>query len=252
MKILLIEDETESAKNLVWLTRKIEPQAQIAGILESVEAGIDWLTAQPQPDLIISDIQLADGNTFDIFKNIKPQCPVIFTTAYDAYAIKSFEVNSIDYLLKPISEAALQKAFDKYKSLKKNDLSDKFTNFIQQFSQTPKTYRQSFLVRFREKLLPVKTESFSFFYIKDGLVYGKTLDNNTYLIEEKLEDLDTQLSPTQFFRANRQYIVSRDAITEIDFYFNGRLSLKTKPSSSENILISKERVPVFRKWFEAV
>jgi two-component system, LytTR family, response regulator LytT len=251
MKILIIEDETEAAKNLMWLLKNIEPQAEIVGILETVSEGITWLETQPHPDLIISDIQLADGNSFEIYKHIKPKCAVIFATAFDEYAIQAFEVNSIDYLLKPINQQSLNKAIEKYKSLKINWMPDKLSDMMQLLQQ-PKTYRKSFLVRFRDKMLPLKIEAFSFFYIKEGLVYGKTFDDNQYIIEEKLEDLETQLTPAQFFRANRQYIVSRDAIQAVDFYFNGRLSLKTHPLASEHILISKERIPVFKKWFEAV
>lgn len=252
MKILIIEDEIEAAKNIIWLLKNIEPQAEILATIDTVAEGIIWLTNNPQPDLIIADIQLADGNSFEIFEQSKPTCPVIFTTAHNEYAIQSFEVHSIDYLSKPISLGHLDKAMQKYKSLTINALPNNIVEILQQFSHQPKTYRQSFLVRYREKILPIKTESFSYFYIKDSIVYGKTLDDNQYVIESKMEDLELQLNPSQFFRANRQYIVSRDAIREIDFYFNGRLSLKIKPALTEHILISKERIPVFKKWFEAI
>jgi two-component system, LytTR family, response regulator LytT len=254
MKILIIEDETEAAKHLTWLLQKIEPTAAIVGTIESVSDGIAWLNTEPMPDLIVSDIQLADGISFGIFEQVRVTCPVIFTTAYDAYALRAFEVHSIDYLLKPISETALRGAVEKYKSLTNNVLhqfSERLGNLIQQNKQnTPPQYRRSFLVRFREKMLPVKTESFAYFFTKNELVYGCVTDGTLYNIENTLEELENSLDPTLFFRANRQFIVNREAINEVEFYFNGRLSIKTQPLAAEKILVSKERVPVFRRWFE--
>jgi two-component system, LytTR family, response regulator LytT len=255
MNILLIEDETEAAKNIRWLIERIEPAATIVAVIETVVEGIEWLKTKPNPDLIISDIQLADGNSFEIFDEIKPKCPVIFTTAFNQFAIQSFEVHSIDYLLKPISEAALAKAINKYKSLNISTLNTfqaQLEQFLIQQNTTPKNYRKSFLIRFRDKIIPLKTDDFAYFMTKDGLVYGLTQNDKKYIIENTLEELENQLNPEDFFRANRQFIVSRDAIVEVEFYFNGRLLLKTQPNSEENILVSKERVPVFRRWFEAV
>lgn len=255
MTVLIIEDEVEAAKNMAWLLLKIEPTARIVGTIESVEEGIAWFKTHPTPDLVLSDIQLADGVSFRIFEQVKVTCPVIFTTAFDSYALQAFQVHSIDYLLKPITETALRVAIDKYKTLNHNLLqqfSERFSNLIQQTQKPTPSYRRSFLVRFRDKMLPIKTEAFTYFFTKDGLVYGCVREGNIYNIENTLEELEDTLDPTQFFRANRQFIVSREAIHEVDFYFNGRLSLKTQPLPTEKILVSKERVPVFRKWFEAV
>jgi two-component system, LytTR family, response regulator LytT len=255
MNILVIEDEIEATKNILWLLQKTEPSAIVVGTIETVSEGIEWLKNNPQPDLIISDIQLADGISFEIFDEVKVQCPIIFATAYNEYALKAFEVHSIDYLLKPIDEKAIIKAFEKYKTLKINSfeyISEKIGNIFRQNPTTEPSYRKSFLVRYREKMLPIKTESFTCSQTKEGLVYGKTMDDKSYVIENTLEELELQLPPNNFFRANRQFIVSRESIVEIEFYFNGRLLLKTKPVSSENILISKERVPVFKKWFEGL
>jgi two-component system, LytTR family, response regulator LytT len=253
MKILIIEDEFEAAKHITWLLKQIEPTVQIVGTLESVNDAVDWLNNQEMPDLILSDIQLADGIAFRIFEQVKVTSPVIFTTAFDAFALQAFQVHSIDYLLKPISEAALRGAIEKYKSLNDNLLqqfNSRFAELIQQVTKPAPIYRRSFLVHFRDKMLPIKTESFAYFYTKDGLVYGCILEHEQYNIENTLEELEEKLDPKQFFRANRQYIVAREAIQEIEFYFNGRLLLKTQPVAAEKILISKERVPVFRRWFE--
>jgi two-component system, LytTR family, response regulator LytT len=255
MKVLIIEDEWEAAKNIKWLLQKTAPECTVLETIETVKEGIEWLTTNPQPDLIISDIQLADGNSFDIYRQVSVKCPVIFTTAFDEYAIQSFKVHSIDYLLKPITEDGFRTAIEKYKSLNTNTLhqfSDKLNDFIHTHKQAAPSYRKSFLVRYRDKMLPLKTEDFAFFYTKDSLVYGVTKEDKTYNIENTLEELEEKLDPTLFFRANRQFIVSRDVLTEIEFYFNGRLSLKTQPVAFDKILVSKERVPVFRKWFEVV
>lgn len=255
MNILIIEDEIEATKNLLWLLNKTLPDATILATIDAVSEGIQWLKTNPMPDLIISDIQLADGNSFEIFEQVKVSCPVIFATAFDEYALKAFEVHSIDYLLKPIDLKQMERAINKFNSLNINSIekySENISTLIKSSINSQKQYRQSFLVRYREKMLPIKTEFFAYFYTKEGLVYGKTNDDKTYNIELTLEELDLQLPPSVFFRANRQYIISREAVIEIEFYFNGRLLLKTKPHSSENILISKERVPVFKKWFEAI
>ncbi len=253
MKVLIIEDEIEAAKNIQWLLNKVEPNATIVGTIETVVEGIMWLKNNSLPDLIISDIQLADGISFEIFIEVKIHCPVIFTTAYNEYALKAFEVHSIDYLLKPIDEKAMERAMEKFKSLKfssYNVISDKINELFKQNTIPQRNYRQSFLVRFREKMLPIKTEKFAYFQTKEGLVYGKTFDGNSYIIDFTLEELEQQIQPQLFFRANRQFIVNREIIHEIEFYFNGRMLLKTMSISEEPILISKERVPVFKKWFE--
>jgi two-component system, LytTR family, response regulator LytT len=255
MTILIIEDELEADKNLRRLIKNIEPTATILTTIDTVSEGIEWLNTQPHPDLILSDIQLSDGNSFEIFDTVKTQSPVIFVTAYDEYAIKAFSVHSIDYLLKPIGEPALRTAIEKYKSLKINNLSrleDTIQNLFQQHRSSQKTYRRSFLVRYRDKMLPIKTEDFAFFYTKDDIVYGVTRDDKTYTIENSLEELEDKLDPIQFFRANRQFIVSRDALKEVAFYFTGRLSLKMQPLAFDKILVSKERVPVFKRWFEVI
>jgi two-component system, LytTR family, response regulator LytT len=253
MKILILEDETEAAENLQRLVQRLEPGAKVVGVLDTVLQSIAWLKSAEQPDLVFSDIQLADGHSFEVFEEVPIQCPVIFTTAYDEYAIKAFQVNSIDYLLKPVSENALGKALKKFRDLKNqfpDSVLEKMNHFFQN-NKPAKNYRRSFLVRFRDKILPVKVEDFAFFYVKDGLVYGHTLQNQTYHIENTLEELERQLAPDLFFRANRQFIVFREAISEISLYFNGRLLLKTHPSSTESILVSKERAPLFKIWMEA-
>ncbi len=255
MKVLIIEDELEAAKNIAWLLTKTEPTTQIVGSIESIEDGVAWFKTQPMPDLVLSDIQLSDGLSFRIFEQIRVTCPVIFTTAFDTYALQAFQVHSIDYLLKPITETALRAALEKYKSLNNNLLqqfSERLADLIQQTQKPTRTYRRSFLVRYRDKMLPIKTESFSYFFTKDGLVYGCVREGSIYNIENSLEELEEKLDPSLFFRANRQFIVARDAIHEVEFYFTGRLSLKTQPLAAEKILISKERIPIFKKWFESV
>jgi two-component system, LytTR family, response regulator LytT len=255
MKVLILEDEIEATKNIIWLLKKIVPQVQILDSIESVAEGIDWLNTYSMPDLILSDIHLADGLSFHIFEQTKVTCPVIFTTAFDAYALQAFQVYSIDYLLKPLAEADLRKAIEKYNTLNNSILqqfTERFSDLIQQVTKPAPVYRKSFLVRFRDKILPIKTESFAYFFTKEDVVYGCISEGVQYVVENTLEELEEKLNPSLFFRANRQYIVSREAILEIEYYFNGRLSLLTKPLVLEKILISKERVPIFKLWFEVV
>jgi two-component system, LytTR family, response regulator LytT len=255
MKILLIEDETAAAKNLIWMLNSLESSAEILGVVESVAEGLQWFAENPPPHLIISDIQLADGNSFELFQLIKPTCPVIFTTAFDEFALRSFEVFSIEYLLKPIQQEALERAIRKYKTLTTSQFdatSKQLVGFLQQINQQKRHFRKSFLVRWRDKFIPIKTEEFALFHIKEGLVFGKTYDDKNYALEATLEEIEAELDPTEFFRANRQFVVARQSILEIELYFNGRLLLKTKPPAPDNILISKERVSTFRKWMEAV
>jgi two-component system, LytTR family, response regulator LytT len=254
MKILIFEDEIEAAKKINRMIEQIDPNVIILGTIETVAEAIEWLENNPMPQLIVSDIQLADGNSFEIFEKIKITCPVIFTTAFDEYAIKSFMVHSIDYLLKPIDKIALQKAFDKLKTLEISPFSDYYSKldaFLQERNANSKTHRGSFLIRYRDKILPIKADDFAYFYKREGSVYGITKDDKSYTIENTLEELENQLNPSQFFRANRQFIISKLYVSEIEFYFNGRLLIKTIPLSQENILISKERVPIFKKWFES-
>ncbi|GAB4001763.1 LytTR family DNA-binding domain-containing protein [Spirosoma daeguense] len=265
MRILIIEDERTAANHLTALLREIEPSLTVLGVVDSVEDGKARWPQLPTPDLIFSDIQLADGLSFSLLENVAVLCPIIFTTAYDEYAIRAFKLNSIDYLLKPIETEALEASLQKYRSLAR-PASDELVRQMQALLNAreflPRTYRQSFLIQFRDKLLPINVADVAYFSIEGGVVSAtlhsyvaerRTTDRRSisYPIELKLEELETQLDPQQFFRANRQVIVSRSSILEAEFYFNGRLQLKLQPTASGLVLISKDRVTLFKKWMES-
>lgn len=252
-QILIIEDEYPAAAYLKNLILQVNPDARILDILESVELSVHWLSTHPTPDLIFLDVQLGDGTCFEIFEKISIRSPVIFTTAHDEYAINAFKLNSIDYLLKPIKATELHQSLDKYhqsngESLKKTIKG--LEDIIQTHIGTQKNNRRNFLVPYRDKLIPIKDDEFAWFAIQNGVVDGALKDARTYVIDKSLEELENMLDSDRFFRANRQFIIAKSCIQEIEFYFNGRLLIRVSPASPNPILISKERVPIFKKWFE--
>ncbi|MDP9078933.1 MAG: LytTR family DNA-binding domain-containing protein [Bacteroidota bacterium] len=253
LKVVVIEDEPVSARNLAHVLQTIDDSIQVINILSGVKDAVEWFTEkQTGYDLIFMDIRLADGLSFDIFKQVKITKPVVFVTAYNDYAIQAFKNNGIDYILKPFDQHEVKQAIDKFKNLvnqpgqqpRETDLSE----LIEQLSVNSKAYKKSFLVHFRDKLIPVETAKIAWFYTANELVYAQTTDARQYVIDFTMEQLEKQLDPTVFFRANRQFLINRKEITEVDFYFNGRLSVKIKPAPPESIIISKARVPEFKTW----
>ena len=252
-RILIIEDEQPAGQYLMQLIQKIDPKTEILEILESVESAIEWLGNNPVPDLIFLDVQLGDGTCFQIFEEISIGCPVIFTTAHDEYALRAFKLNSIDYLLKPIRQESLKFSLDKYYQLNEENAITK-VKYLEELMHTQilnrKNPRKSFLVPYRDKLIPLRDMDFAWLTIRNSVVVATLHDDRNFVIDKSLEELENQLDTSNFFRANRQFIISRQCITEIELYFNGRLLIRTSPASPNQILISKERVPVFKKWFE--
>ncbi len=249
MNILIIEDEAAAANHLKFLIAQLGIPHHVLTIIETVSEAIHWLTTHPNPDLIFSDVQLADGLSFEIYEQIQTTAPIIFTTAFDEYAIRAFKLNSVDYLLKPIDLESLRFAIQKFNNhqmLRREILNE----LIIQQVFTPKSYRKSFLVRLRDKLIPIKAAEFAYFYIDNGLVYGQVQDGRKYIIDFKLEDLEQQLNPSEFVRANRQYILSRESVTEITPFINSRVIVRVFPVAPFEIIISKEKVTAFKKWYE--
>ena len=247
LDLIIVEDELTAAENLRLMLKDIDAEINILAILPSIEKSLEWLSFNKHPDLAFFDIQLEDGVSFEIFKKAEVDFPVIFTTAFDEYAIEAFKVNSIDYLLKPINEENLIFSLKKYEKLNKrnvdNEMADKILGSI--LSEQKAT---TFLIHLKDKLIPVSAKDVAYFYIQEGLVRGRTHQNQLYPIDHTLDELEESLETNQFFRANRQYIVNRKAILEMEFFFNGRLSLKIAPPTPETVLISKARVPVFKSW----
>ncbi|MFN8356669.1 MAG: LytTR family DNA-binding domain-containing protein [Spirosomataceae bacterium] len=249
MKIVIIEDELAAANQLKYWLNYLQINHQIVATIDTVSDGIRWFLSNESPDLIFSDIQLADGLSFEIFEQVQIKAPLIFTSAYDEYAIRAFKHNSVDYLLKPIEAEALKHAIEKFEH-QQLIRQEVLQHLIQQHIFTPKAFRKSFLVRYRDKLLPVKTTEFAYFFIENGLVYGQLHDSRRFVIDQKLEDLDNQLNPSEFVRANRQFILSRACVTEIEPLAHSRALVKVVPQAPFEVMISKEKVTSFKKWYE--
>ncbi len=248
LNAIIVEDETGAANHLVSVLSSVEPGIRILAILPGISEAVEWITTHSNPDIAFFDIQLEDGLSFEIFRACNVPFPVIFTTAFDQYAIDAFKVNSIDYLLKPIKEADLRFSLSKYRSTRRSSIDH---HLVLQLMDAIESRQRPFtlLVRFKDKLIAVPENDFAYFYLEHGLLKGRTIQNQTFPLDHTLEDLIPLLNRQNFFRANRQVIVNRAAINEAEYYFNGRLSLKLLHGPKDPILISKARVPVFREWW---
>ncbi|MFW0717438.1 LytR/AlgR family response regulator transcription factor [Pedobacter sp. N23S346] len=256
LRIVLIEDEPVTARNLAHILEHLDRNIRVISMLTGVDEAVSWFnTHEHGYDLVFMDIRLTDGLSFEIFKQAQINRAVIFVTAYNDYAIEAFKNNGIDYILKPFDEQDIMRALQKFETLVmpygQAPDGSKFDRLMEQFQSSVKSYRRSFLVHYRDKLVPVETAKMAWFYTKNEVVYGHTSDGKQYFLDHTMEHLEEQLDPQLFFRANRQFIVNRMAISEVDFYFNGRLSVKVKPEPSEHILISKARVPEFKDWMNS-
>lgn len=253
MNVLIIEDEIKTARELRSLVEDLRHDITVLDILPTIKSSIQWFGAHPAPDLVFADIQLADGLSFDIFKNTPINTPVIFCTAFDEYAIRGFETNGIDYLLKPIDENRLQQALDKYDNLKdafsteKTSYEKKLENLLSQFSGN---YKTTLLIHFQEKIIPVKAADIAFIHYANGVTGIYTHSNQKYVMHSTLDELETMLQPDLFFRANRQFIINRQAILNIEHYFSRRLVVRLVNPTPENIIISKVRSGELLQWLE--
>lgn len=255
MKILLIEDEPLVAKNLENLVKQLEPNAVLLATIGSVKESLDWFKTNAEPDLILSDIQLSDGVSFDIFQEIQPQCPIIFTTAYDEYAIRAFKLNSIDYLLKPIDKDELRSAFEKFNKLS-NSTNNRFQEQLSHLlidlenrSTSPK-FKTRFTAHFQRNIVAVTTERIACFY-RDEVIWIQTTENQRLITDyNSLDEIEELLNPEGFFRANRQFIVNKDTIESYRTHFTGKIELKLVVTTKDEVVVSKEKAHQFRGWFE--
>jgi len=250
MRAVIIEDEMPAARNLQAILEGLEKNIKVTAVLESIAETVEWFSFNREPDLLFMDIHLADGSAFEIFNRVNITCPVVFTTAYDSYALKAFKVNSVDYLLKPVEPDDVRQALKKMEVLSsQGNFNAAVENLRKSLHDTP-SHKTHFLVPVRgDKLVPVKAEDIAFFNTETGIVKAFTFDQKVYRFEYTLEELGNLLDPGLFFRANRQFFISRMAIRDIDLWFNSRLSINLKISAPEKILISKARIPEFKLWF---
>ncbi len=251
MNAVIIEDEKAAVRNLMALLSEVAPDIEVVAVLDSIAESVDWFRIHEAPDLVFLDIHLADGSSFEIFEQVDISCPIIFTTAYDEYALRAFKVNSIDYLLKPIGQSDIRKAIGKLKLLRSETPAKEFDySRLVHLLKRQESYKTHFLVPVKgDKLFPLSVDMILFFYINDGLVKAVVGDGKEYTFTQTLDELSDCLNPNLFFRVNRQYLISRKAILDIDLWFNGRLSVNLKFPVQDKILVSKARVSEFKEWF---
>ncbi|MGN0034053.1 MAG: LytR/AlgR family response regulator transcription factor [Candidatus Limimorpha sp.] len=252
IRCLIIEDEKIAAESLKLLLDEVEPESEVVAVLQTVEDSVIFLQSNPDVDLVFADIHLADGSAFAIFERVEVKCPVIFTTAYDEYAIKAFKVNSIDYLLKPIIKDDLQCAIKKFKKITNSlDFSNIFRIFASEIKSASKKYKSYFLIPERDKLVPVSVNDIAYIYICDKLTKVVVKSNKSYILSQNLDEVYHQLDPTLFFRANRQFVVAHDSIKDVTLWFGNKISLNMKVPTPEKIIVSKARVAEFKAWYSA-
>ena len=252
MKVVIVEDEIAASDNLIHLLNTIDSNIEVLKVLDSVKSSIKYFSEEHEADLIFMDIHLADGISFEIFDAVTLNAPIIFTTAYDQYAIKAFKVNSVDYLLKPIDEDELSNAIQKFKSESTKDQSNtQIDGLLELLQNKSKSYKKTYLVHHRDELLPIKTDDIAYFYIETGIVKGVTSTNKSYIIDKKLEDIENELNPENFHRINRQFIINKEAIANVKVYFNGKLVINVNPPFSDRIVISKAKASEVKNWINS-
>lgn len=255
MKIFIVEDEELAVKKLVKTLQAIDADLEVVGTADSIAASVEWLQSNPKPDLILMDIELADGQSFEIFNLTEVKSPVIFTTSYDEYALKAFKVNSVDYLLKPVQKDELESAISKFRQMKETFRGEKTADtqinaLVKELQQTlqHKEYRKRFLVKHAQKLLSIEMDRIAYFFSDDRLNFFKTFDDKKYVIDYTMDEIENMLDPDQYFRINRAFMVSIKSIDQIHDYFGNRLKLNLKPAIDKEALVSREKVAQFKDW----
>lgn len=254
--ILIIEDEQIAAMHLERLLGELAPEATVIGTLQSIEESVEYFSNNPMPDLCMMDIRLSDGLSFRIFDQVEVNCPIVFTTAYDQYAIDAFKVNSIDYILKPISKEDLKRSLDKYHShfdhngatIPTGIDANTLRNLLQQLN-AQKQYRTNFLIPTGDKLIPIVVSDVACLYLEDRLTRIVFNDGHEKVIDRPLDTIMGELNPKQFFRANRQYIIARQAIKEIAVWPISKLAITLTVDTPQKIIVSRAKVVEFKQWF---
>lgn len=248
--VLIIEDEKPNADRLRRLLHQLRPAVNIVSTEESIVSSVAWLENNPSPDLILMDIRLSDGLSFEIFKQVDIASFIIFTTAYDEYAIQAFKYNSIDYLLKPIKQRELEDALQKFEGLGRATFltASAMEELVTQLN--PKAYREKFLLPFRDGYKSIATADIMYFYSEWGTTHGVLEDSQSVVVSQTLEELEKQLNPRFFFRANRQFIIHITAIQNIFNHFNGKLKIEVKDHPDVEVYISREKASAFKAWMD--
>ena len=246
MKVLIIEDEQYTAQRLLDLIKKYDPKIEVCAMLTSVQESVKWFKANTHPDLIFQDIQLSDGNCFEIYEAVKVSSPIIFTTAYSEYALKSFEVNSIDYLVKPYDY--IERVLDKFSQFASMFQMPDISIIKDLINKTNISSKKRFLIRVGDVYKTLETKDVAYILFDTGLAFVYTFSGKRYPLDQSLSELEKELNPDDFYRINRKYIISSQSIQKISTWFSGRLKLQLKPEPEEDIIVSRERVNGFKKW----
>ncbi len=253
MKIVVIEDEHLAAKRLIDLVQRYKADIEVLTKLDSVKKSVEWFNSQPHPDLVFMDIQLGDGLSFEIFEQTQLTCPVIFTTAYDEYAVRAFKVNSIDYLLKPIDFEDLSKALTKFEQafpIGKDNLSVNPIRIEEILHQLTKQYKSRFVVKVGLHIRPIEISEIQYFYSMEKATFLCNNANKSYSLDYSLDQIERMVDPKQFFRVSRKYLVHISAIHEVVAYSNSRLRIQFKHSEIQEAIVSREKVGDFKNWLE--
>lgn len=252
MNILIIEDELQAAQRMKTLVSNLIPESNVVAVLDSVKKSVSWFRSNTSPTVVLMDIQLADGISFEIFDQVEVTCPVIFTTAYDAYALKAFKVNGVDYILKPVDKDELKVALDKVKAASSSELQTRkmLDDIGQAVQMLTKKFKTRFVIKVGEHLKTVEVASIRFFYSQDKATFCVNNENRSLIIDYTMDQLEDMLDPAQFFRINRKYFVSASAIQDIISYTNSRLKLVLKGVTDNDIIVARERVQEFKEWLD--
>lgn len=249
MNVLIIEDETAASENLIVMLQEIDPEIKVLAVLESVQQSIRWLASNPAPDLIFMDIHLSDGSAFTLFQETEVTVPIVFTTAYDQYALEAFKVNSIDYLLKPIKTQELARALDKFRKWSHSDVIDYLQRMMKMRpSQQSSVYTTSLLVPVKDKLVPISMDDVACIYSTERKTQIYLKSGRMMLYNRSLDSINGSLDPSRFFRANKQFIVARDCVKEIVVWFDSRLLVSMPIELPEPLFVSKNKAAEFKNW----
>lgn len=248
MRVLIVEDETAASENLTEMLLELDPKIEIIGVKESVQQTVKWLQENMSPDLIFMDIHLSDASAFSIFEHINVNVPIIFTTAYDEYALDAFRVNSIDYILKPVKMSDLKRALDKFERLTHSDVSDYLTRLMELKPKRTNSHIQKLLVPYRDKLIPLSVDEVGCFYSSGRNTTVILKDGKIYAYNKSLDQIMSGLDDKEFTRANKQYIVSKSIIKELVVWFDSRLLVHANIELPEPMYISKNKAAEFKAW----
>jgi DNA-binding LytR/AlgR family response regulator len=252
MKILILEDEPHTAKALSEIIVQVRPDSVVPEILESIEQSVKYLSNENNlPELIFADIQLADGLSFEIFSKVQLKCPIIFCTAYDHYTLQAFKTNGIEYILKPVKVEDVELAFTKYETLKESLKPDtEIVNLLKKTFHQKKDYKSSILVHFKESFIPIAVDKIAFLVVDNEIIYIHTFKNQRYPVFKSMIEIESSVDPSLFFRINRQILLNKNAIKEIQPYFERRVVIKTDLKIKEQLIVSRLKVTEFMNWVE--